>query len=401
MNTALAKIRRRLGGLLVQGPKQMPLPSGRGKPRVLIFVVAYPTFSETYMHEEIRSLSADFDIKIVTYRKSRYPRQRAWEFSQVSYDDPCLVYSPIEAINPAFDSPDQQRFLRRVDAIIDEFQPDVLHGHYLGLSPLLRVLAERHGIPFTLRTHSMDILSEPVRKLEAYVAAANSAWCQRLLAFPASCGRLLERGLAAEKLASCWPVLNFRAFYRPEKRPPTNRVMCCGPSIPKKAHRDFVDLAGMMRERSPIAFNLYTRGYSLKAIRTYNAGRGHPVTLSYADPDKMPTVYPQHDWLVYTSDREINKVGLPVGIAEAQASGIGVCWQALPGRREEQLDYLGGAGFLFESLDELPEILSSPYPEEMRLQGFEAARRSDIEEHKHLLADVWNAVSGSSERAAA
>ena len=31
-------------------------PVGR-RPRVLIFIVGYPTFSETYMHEEIRSLA--------------------------------------------------------------------------------------------------------------------------------------------------------------------------------------------------------------------------------------------------------------------------------------------------------------------------------------------------------
>jgi hypothetical protein len=177
--------------------------------------------------------------------------------------------------------------------------------------------------------------------------------------------------------------------------------MCCGPAIPKKAHSDFIDLAAMMRGRSDLEFDLYSRGFTMGATRAYNAEQGNAVRLRYADPEDMPGVYPHYDWLVYTSDPQINKVGLPVGIAEAQASGIGVCWQALPGRREEQLDYLGGAGFLFESLDELPEILSRPYPNAMRLQGFEAARRSDIEGHKHLLADVWSAAADSSERAAA
>ena len=94
----------------------------------------------------------------------------------------------------------------------------------------------------------------------------------------------------------------------------------------------------------------------------------------------MPAVYPEHDWLVYPSCTKINKVGLPCAIAEAQAAGLGVCWQELPGRRQEQLDFLGGGGFLFHSIDEVPSIIARPYPEVMRQAGFEAARRCDIEQ---------------------
>ena len=67
----------------------------------------------------------------------------------------------------------------------------------------------------------------------------------------------------------------------------------------------------------------------------------------------------------------INKVGLPVSIPEAQAAGVGVCWQEMPRRREEQLEFLGGAGFVVKSMAEVPAILAQPYPEEMRLRGIE------------------------------
>ena len=63
-----------------------------------------------------------------------------------------------------------------------------------------------------------------------------------------------------------------------------------------------------------------------------------------------------------------------------------------PGDYAEQLDFLGGGGFLYKTLDEIPEILSQPYPEAMRQAGFEAAKRCDIESHKHLLSEVWDAV---------
>ena len=52
---------------------------------------------------------------------------------------------------------------------------------------------------------------------------------------------------------------------------------------------------------------------------------------------------------------------------------------------------LGGGGFLFHSIDEVPSIIARPYPEVMRQAGFEAARRCDIEQHKGLLTSAWSA----------
>lgn len=371
--------------------RRQPAPERQpgAKPRVLYFIVSYPTFSETYMHEEIRSLQDRFDVRIITYKESRSPRREAYDFDVIPYEDPCLVYGAIEHINVRFRRGSQKAFLDRVDAVIEEFQPDILHGHYFGMALLLRRLSERHGIPFTIRTHSMDVLSEPRKKLEANCRAANTEWCARVLSFPANRERLLERGLKEEKVVDCWPVLNFARFYRPEPRPRTGRVMCAGPAIPKKAHKEFVDLADLMRG-SGLTFDLYADGPSLEATKEHNTALGGPVNITYADPDDMPDVYPQYDWLVYPADRAINKVGLPVAICEAQASGLGVCWQELPGRRDEQLEFLGGGGFLFRSIEEVPQILSRPYPEEMRQAGFAAARRCDIEATKHLLSDAWD-----------
>ena len=59
-------------------------PVGR-RPRVLIFIVGYPTFSETYMHEEIRSLWPDYEIKILTYSKSDFPRDNPFPYEIVEY----------------------------------------------------------------------------------------------------------------------------------------------------------------------------------------------------------------------------------------------------------------------------------------------------------------------------
>lgn len=368
-----------------------PLPPG-AKPRVLYFIAKYPQFSETYMHEEIAAVSTEFDVKVLTYNATKFPRERAFPYEVIEYTDPCLVYAPFHKIDATFRSPSQREFLRRVNAIIDDFQPTLLHAHYFGLALLLRHLAKRHRVPYTLRTHSMDMLSEPEEKLRALCDAVGDPRCLRVLAFPPFCETLTSRGVPADKVTGCWPVVNFARFHRPERRPPTGRVLCAGPATPKKAHPTFVDLAALMRD-SGLGFDLYARGVSLGATARYNEEHGNPVTITYADPEAMGDVYPRYDWLIYPGNPNINKVGLPVGIAEAQASGLGVCWQELPGRREQQLEFLGGGGFLFREVGELPEILLRPYPEEMRLRGLANARRCDIQDHKTLLTDVWHRVA--------
>jgi len=359
------------------------------RPKILYFIVRYPTFSETYMHEEIRSLRKDYDVKIITYNDCDDARRESFPYEVVKYNDWCLVYGAIENIDTTFSRQPQRKFLRRVDAIIREFEPDILHAHYFGLSLLLEKLSNRHKIPFTVRTHSMDVLSEPENKLRRISEAANSSWCKRIIAFPECRQRLLDSGLSAEKVVSCWPVINFERFYKPEPKSPTRKILCAGPTITKKAHSEFIDLAARMKDKD-LVFDLYGKGPHLEATEKYNNEMGNPVTIKFADPDDMPEVYPNYDWLVYTADTKINKVGLPVAIAEAQASGLGLCWQELPGRRQEQLDFLGGGGYLYKTLNEVEELLSSPYPEEMRQAGFAAAKRCDIEQHKHLLTDVWS-----------
>ena len=138
-----------------------------------------------------------------------------------------------------------------------------------------------------------------------------------------------------------------------------------------------------------LTFDLYTKGPHLATTQAYNEKAGNVVRIRYVDPDDMPEIYPCYDWLVYPADTKINKVGLPAAIAEAQASGLGVCWQELPGRCDEQLEFLGGGGYLFQSIDELSAILTKPYPDEMRQAGLHNANKCNIERHKVLLTEVW------------
>jgi glycosyltransferase involved in cell wall biosynthesis len=362
-------------------------PSAR-RPRILYFLVQYPQFSETYMHEELRAVREFCDVRVITYSVARDPRREPFPYDVIKLKGECLQFGNFARIDPEFNAPEQQEFLRGVCAAVDEFKPDLIHAHWFGVALLLRKLAERYRIPFTMRTHSQDMLNEPAAKIAALVKAVNSPWCRGLIVFPAFRPLMIAAGVRAEKVTACWPTIHYARFHRPEKRPPTRRVLCSGPAILKKAHHELVDLAVRMRG-SGWSFDLYARGPSLELTRAHNARAGNPVNIRYVDPDEMPQIYPQYDWLVYPGDLRINKVGLPVSIAEAQAAGVGVCWQEMPRRREEQLEFLGGAGFVFRSIAEVPAILAQPYPEEMRLRALDNARKCDLARTGELLARVW------------
>ena len=385
-------------------PQEESLAYVEGRPGVLLLMHGYPVYSATYMHEEVRSLSRDFNLSIVALSKALEPRRRVFAHRVIPYPGPLCGAHPVRArlrqLNPDLDRRWRLQFVQRMDSLIREIEPDVLHGHYLGLALILRDLARRHRIPFTLRTHSVDELAESPQKLQDLCEALNSVWCRRVLAFPAAQERLIGAGVAPEKVVSCWPLVAFESFHRPAGRKRQGRVLCAGPATRKKARHQFVDLASSMRGSSDLAFHLYASGTSLEETRTRNRRAGGIVDIRYADPEDMPEVYPRYDWLVYPSDTRINRVGLPVAIAEAQAAGLGVCWQELPGRREEQLAYLGGGGFLFKSIDDVPTLLAQPYPEVMRTAGFRAAQRCDIEQHRHLCADIWNEAAAVSSTAA-
>src|SRR5262245_360277 len=103
------------------------------KLRVLYFIIRYPKFSETYMHEEIRSLKDQYDIRIITYSISSFPRRAPFPYEVIEFGGTCPIDGPFEKVNRNFDGRKQRIFLEKVGAVIDEFRPDVLHGHYLGM----------------------------------------------------------------------------------------------------------------------------------------------------------------------------------------------------------------------------------------------------------------------------
>jgi hypothetical protein len=358
---------------------------GATKPRVLYLLNQYPQISETCIKNEIEALETDYEIGIVARKPAGdpYGNHRAYSLA---------------------------RELEDAVGAVEAFQPDVLHTHYLTDVGFVGALSQRTGVPFTLRAHSGDTLAlrpKGIRRrirdfVKGEVAPERSEWfvaalkaieselCLGVLALPFTRPWLIRAGVPADKLVDCFPVLRFDLFH--DRSPNGSAVMNTGAASSGKAMTDFLRLARKVPGR---AFNLYAdSSASAAAMRQANRGPSANVTIAGSlEPEAMAAEYKKHRWLVCTGDVDVPSVGWPIAIAEAQAAGVGVCMPAL---RPDLAQYVGeGAGVLYDTIDELPAIVSGPVPEEMRERGFEQARKSDIERHKHLLTSLWDAAQSA------
>ncbi len=357
--------------------------------RVLFLFERYGQISETYKDAEITAVKElnKYDVKIISMNTVDLHREKYHDYTLLDVHDP--------------------KFVEKLDNEIRSFNPDVMHTHYIHNAIILSNFAERYKTPYTIRAHSYDVLDLSDNELREHCRHANSKWCLKVLTFPFTIPRLTRCGLDINKIVECYPVMNFKHFYNPASLSINSdvsenketfdkeklRVLGVGATIEKKNHTQFIDLAKQYKSIYPNAiFELYLLGYNIDVIKKYNEEQESPVSIKFVQPEDMPTVYKNHDWLVYTCSSIKNTIGLPVAIAEAQASGIGVCLQRTPGRDESLECYVGGGGYLFNTNEELMHILQNPYSNEKRLKGFQSAIRSDINFHIYKLVDVWDSI---------
>jgi len=350
------------------------------KPRILYVLEVYPQLSETYIQAELRALAPDYDLEIVAWVPHATKDPEALPFRSVSGPDEILE-------------------------VVRERRPDVLHSHWLFNAPLLHRLARATGTPFTLRAHSFDAMVpgrlslrarrsgrfrgtlRTPRHLLRLAPFLDDELCLGALILPYT-RPLLERvGVRPDKLHDCFPVIDFARFH--DRAPNGDGVMNVGALCAKKQMTDFLDLAAAL-PGTPCDLYPIPTGFGDPAdfgLVAENESRGGATTIHEPVPNsRMPAVYKSHRWLVYTGSRRTNTVGWPVAVAEAMAAGTGVCMPAL---RPDVEQYLGGAGFTYRSIAEAREIVSRPFPEELRERGFEQAKKSDIQRHRHRLTDLW------------
>lgn len=341
--------------------------------RVQYVVDDFPQLSQTYLRTELASIRRDHDVAVIALK----PADRVY----------------LDAA-PHVHETDEDRIVERVRA----FRPHVLHTHFLHTAELVERVARRTGVPFTVRTHSFDVLplhldpAGSVARRRGGLDATRSSFCLGVLAFPFLRPALERAGIPTATLVDCWPVIDHAAFL--DRGPRGRDVMNVGACIPKKRMEDFADLARLVPDRR---FRLYAIGYRSDEVDAYVRRTGSPVEMVDAlEPSAMPAEFRRHGWLVYTGCFTRRTVGWPLAVAEAQAAGLGVIVARV---REDLATYVGPAGFLYDDIREVPAILARGYPEEMRLAGYEHARRSDIEAHRHLLTDRWRAAAAAGPRA--
>ena len=316
------------------------------------------------MRSEIRVLAERYDVLVFTRKRPSHPYRRPHRYRRVADDD------------------------RLIESVRD-FGPDVIHAHWLRTAPRVAKTARALGVPFTLRAHSFDLLrgSEAERhaRLSSLAPLLRDPLCLGVLVLPFARASLERAGVAPEKIRDCFPCVDVERFL--DRSPNGDGVVNCGAALAKKSFGDYIELAARLPE---LDFELYMVGYDEDEIAERNRAAGRPVRIRRTvQPDRMPAVYKRHRWLVYTACPKLGTTGWPVAIAEAQASGVGVC---MPDLRPDLAEYVGGAGFLYGSLDEVVEILRRPFPEAMRQQGFELARRADVRTHIRTLTDLWRPV---------
>ena len=352
--------------------------------RVMYILKNYPQISETYIKTEIEAVREVCDVRIIATKHANMPAKNHEPYRYI--EDVALICEAIE-----------------------EFQPDVLHSHWFHSVKLLGKLARKTGVPFTVRGHSFDSIwpedESPFRHFPLLSVFARPShirrarkfiedeFCLGLLTLPFARPRLERAGFPGAKLVDCFPVVNFERFF--DRRPNGTAIMNVGACIPKKRMEDFVELALHAPE---LEFNLYALGYKVAELQEFASARRSPVRfIPPVELEDMPAEYKKHRWLVYTAAPGGN-VGWPLGIAEAQASGVGVCMANI---RPDLREYAGPMAFLYDSLDEVVKVIRQPVPEEMRQSGFEQAKKSDVFQHRSLLFRLWRVPEPACEKIAA
>jgi hypothetical protein len=344
--------------------------------RVLYVVGKFPELSETYIRTELGAVRDDYDVELV----SLYPADMTYDASDVTWR---TITDDVDAVHAA----------------IVRARPDVVHVHFVTHVPVVAAACRRAGIPFTVRSHSFDVIGtifpaarrrnalRPRRRaaVRAIVEGIASQHCLGVLAFPFMRPAFAALGID-HKVIDCHPVIDHARFS--DRSPNGDGVMNLGAASPKKDMPAYLDLAAATPD---IQFDLYPVAKGRERLVAENERRGNPVRIMPAvDLREMPAEYKRHRWLVYTASPRIGTVGWPLAIAEAQASGTGVC---IPRIRPDLDDYVDGGGFVVDSVAEIADIIRQPVPDAVRERGFEVARRCDIQRHKHLLTDLWDGVA--------
>ena len=238
--------------------------------RVLMILQRYPQLSETYVSNELRVLWPNYEISVLSLGVGNVPQQRHFPYELAgSTDDAYLT-----------------QFGRTV-------RPQMIHAHYLHLVPLVHRVAESLKTPYTIRTHSYDILGVSADRLRCWSEYVNHDRCIGILAFPFLRQTLTDAGMSSAKIHDCYPVVDYDRFYNRSLNMPG--VMNVGAALPKKNMMQYLQLATHI-DAQPV--RLYALGYEVTKLRALNDSLGQPVIICDPVPARRYASRVQAPYLV-------------------------------------------------------------------------------------------------------
>ncbi|HEV8245075.1 MAG TPA: hypothetical protein VGP93_04880 [Polyangiaceae bacterium] len=341
------------------------------KLRVLYVLRQYPQASQTYIENELRELGPECEPIIAAMGDPDAPYREHLPFQKLT--GPQLA------------------------ELVARTKPDVLHTHWMLMVPFLGALSKQFGIPFTVRSHSFESMVPEGSALPPFLAQAKpyvqSALCLKVFCMPFTHSSLARAGVPEQKLEEYYPIVNVSRFS--DRTPNGEDVMNIGACAPKKKMEDFVDLAVKLRgKRNFTLYALPGPANELAVVDAYNKRQGSPVRVSpTVEPEQMLGEYKRHGWLVYTACPRINQVGWPLSIGEAMAAGVGVC---MPLIRPDIRDFIGDAGYIYEDIREVSELVLQPPAADMRERGFERAKVFDVKKSVAALLATWRKAVAAS-----
>jgi len=338
------------------------------KLRILLLYKGYPRISHGYQISEAEEIfKRHNEIKIVSF---------SWDLFTISNKHLPYTFnkSPMNDIKN-----------------IINFKPHIIHSHYLDTFESCVKLSSTLKIPFTIKSHSFDILNDDFANPKRLVKQINeNKYCSKIIVFPEFYEKLLSFGIKASKLLPMYPTFHVKQFLSmdPEHG---KHIMSGGAFLPKKNIEGFILLSKKIKERFP---NKVINYYSVMENKDYydgimklNEKNNSPVNFLTVQPEDMPAEYKKHQWLIYTACPEKKNVGNPMMVAEAQSSGVGVIMYKL---RETLDDYVTENGYLYSNDDEVLEIISRDFDSDKRNKAIEIAKqRYDVEEKIKDIENIW------------
>ena len=334
--------------------------------RILLLYKGYPRLSHSYQIDEAIEIQKNHEIMIISFE---------WElFTKKENHLPFIQNDPIKELPK-----------------IIKFKPDIIHSHYLDTFDLCATLSNILKIPFTIKSHSFDILDKDYSNPKKYLNKINNNKnLIKIIIFPEFVQKMINIGINEKKLLPMYQIIDIKKFinFDIENGP---HIMSGGAFLPKKNIKGFILLAKKIKEKFPDKIISY---YSVMENKSYydsiinfNKIHDNPVVFLTVDPENMALEYKKHQWLIYTACPYIKTVGNPLMVAEAQASGVGVIVYNL---RETLCDYVTDYGYLYKNDDEVIEIISNNFDDKKRKNAIEIAKeRYDVKEKIKYLENIW------------